>query len=804
MKDRLKAIFGDDSLSDLRTVLKAGSKKKKKKTKKKGSIRKALAGMTAGGATARPTDAAALAFDRSKKKSSKKSSKKKKNKSSSSKKKKKGSLRKALAAMIDGEAKERSTDAAALAFDRKNASKKKKPVDAPPAAGAAAAAAAGNAEAKPVRVDAPTYLMKLPEFPPLDTKHETFVKWVTHAFARFKWAAPKLEDACSKKKGGDDRAVALSHTQQFIRHYLTPRTPHKGLLLVVSTGGGKTCTGVALTENFPRVIWVTKRNLINNIWRAMADDLCSQILREWKASGRAIPAELSERLRLLRDHGVNWIEPMTYRQFGNAVRPGKPTAMGEKLIKTSPKGAADPLAGALVVVDESHNLYDPKLPSYQRPNMKHIEAALDRSYSVSGKDSVKVLLMTATPGDLPEQVMGQLNLLIPKSRGKLPATRKAIMEHFIQPSGKPSGRLMNNLTQKVSGMVSYLNAMKDPSKFAQVEREETIKVTLSQVQEKAVAACLGQPLGLGRNGKPLTGSRKKPKDAGLCIRRRLITAERKAGETFDGAGFAPAALQKRLPEISPRMLALLDNIARLDKADRAKHGKVFKHVIFSDLRGGWGEKVVASALIASGRYNHIVKKKGSKLVLDPTPVAGKTNFAVLTTMSLYGGLPVTPKLAKDLIDGDVGLFNQPDNSHGKHCQILVINDDYQVGIDAFDVRYIHFVSPVLTDVTRTQVEGRGTRFCGSRGLPFEPGKGWVLHAFTYAGDWATPEGANKLGAGGTKTPFEVAKENLTGADVLALRFNNVLLNTLYRSAVDFNLNAAINGPIGVASLGRHD
>ena len=56
--------------------------------------------------------------------------------------------------------------------------------------------------------------------------------------------------------------------------------------------------------------------------------------------------------------------------------------------------------------------------------------------------------------------------------------------------------------------------------------------------------------------------------------------------------------RERLKYVSPKLLTLLDEIDRQDRADIAKFGHTFKHFIFSSIKSGTGgAKIIATALI---------------------------------------------------------------------------------------------------------------------------------------------------------------------------------------------------------------
>jgi hypothetical protein len=608
-------------------------------------------------------------------------------------------------------------------------------------------------------------------FPSLTLSHKNYVLAVSKALRRYQWKIPGLVSSCNTP-------FKISPTQDFIRHYVTPRNPLKGILLVVDTGGGKTCAAVGLAVNFKRVIWVTQgRQNYNGVFKSIFADLCSGITREWKAMGRTVPSDIADKLLMLKAHGNEWIMPTTYRRFSNAVKLGSVTPLALTLVRTSPRGREDILSEAVVIFDESHLMVDHlKLNLVHRPNMKYIEDALERSFSVSGDLSVKSVLLSATPAEDASVLFKQLNLLIPRSSGKFPTTMAEILKRY-QKNGRVSPQGKELFLSKTKGLISYLHSTNDKTKFAQVKRMPPITVVLSKVVTKPIQACLANNL----------------RYPGKCIQKKLNFTELTLTDFFDKPRFNPKSLWNKLPSISPRFFALYNKIKSLDQTDKQRNGHTFKHIIFSDVRNGFGAKAIASGLIASGHYNMIIKSNGSSLYVDTTPVNNKTNITVLTTAGLYkksggGSSHMTNKILNQIIGADTGVFNSKENNHGKLCQLLILNDDFSTGIDVFDVKYLHIFNPQVTQTNTTQIEGRGTRFCGSKNLKFVKGQGWVLQVYTYIGELDAKQ-KQKFKVNST---LQLIKENLTGFDIKAESFNNDMRNLAFTSSVDYLLNSAIN------------
>ena len=106
----------------------------------------------------------------------------------------------------------------------------------------------------------------------------------------------------------------------------------------------------------------------------------------------------------------------------------------------------------------------------------------------------------------------------------------------------------------------------------------------------------------------------------MCVRQKSNWSKRSKIYRFDELDFNPQTLLKDIPEKSPKLDILLKKIDELDRQDMKKHGKKFKHFIFSDLKSSsYGAKILASALIAKGMklgYNAKLKPGIKKKVTE--------------------------------------------------------------------------------------------------------------------------------------------------------------------------------------------
>ncbi len=213
------------------------------------------------------------------------------------------------------------------------------------------------------------------------------------------------------------------------------------------------------------------------------------------------------------------------------------------------------------------------------------------------------------------------------------------------------------------------------------------------------------------------------KSVAECIREVENWSSYENEHKLDHLSFQPAVVKKQLTLLSPKIDAILQKIKELDKTDLEKDGHLYKHLIFSDLKAAGGAKSIASAFIANGF--HLVYD--SKLILEDPIKPSPNNFALLTSSKLYQkdvGIRFRRKV--------LNLFNErPNNIFGEQIRFLILDAGFKEGVDVFDIRYIHILETPITNADKKQIIGRGTRFCGQKGLEFNKQSGWPLYVYQY-------------------------------------------------------------------------
>ena len=294
-------------------------------------------------------------------------------------------------------------------------------------------------------------------------------------YKQFLWKKVKMENLCISKEPSKESqeknsgAILLTYTpsQDFIRHFFSPQAPVKGILMNWSVGTGKTAAAIAAaSRNFEpagyTILWVTRATLKNDIWKNMFNQVANESIREKIQNGFSMPKNIKDQMKLL---GKSWrIRPISYKQFSNLIL--KQNEYYERLVREN--GKEDPLRKTLLIIDEAHKLYGGgDLSTIERPDMNALHTSLMHSYAVSGEDSCRLLLMTATPiTENPIELVQLVNLCkLPEEQ--MPHTFESFSDDYLDENGNFTNKGEYRFLNDIAGHISYLNREKDARQFAQ-------------------------------------------------------------------------------------------------------------------------------------------------------------------------------------------------------------------------------------------------------------------------------------------------------------------------------------------------
>lgn len=322
--------------------------------------------------------------------------------------------------------------------------------------------------------------------PSTKLRYNELVSYIQKYYNAYKWPLVKLQNDCISPVNVKSNAfVEFTKSQDFVRHYFTPKSVYKGLLLWNSMGSGKTCTAIATaTTSFEpqgyTILWVTRHTLKEDMWKNMFDSVCSLVLQErLKREDKTMPKTRTEQMKLLSNQ---WIMPMSYKQFANMIT-GK-NDFYNKLVARN--GKEDILRKTLVIIDEAHKLYAPDLKTQERPNPKVLKELIHRSYTISKDNSVRILMMTATPIlDDPMSLIKLLNFIRLPTEA-LPEDMDKFMDIYCDESGHFTGKGTEKFFNDIAGTISYLNRQRDARQFAYPVFENIFVPMSSSTVEKPI------------------------------------------------------------------------------------------------------------------------------------------------------------------------------------------------------------------------------------------------------------------------------------------------------------------------------
>jgi len=317
----------------------------------------------------------------------------------------------------------------------------------------------------------------VPRVPTKFMTYENMQRFVKKYYKRFKYPTPKLENACvpkprkDKKKakaaaegGAAEQIIAsFTPTQDFMRHFFRPESAVKGMLVWSSVGTGKTCSGIAVaSDSFEKegytILWVTRHTLKSDVAKNQFGIVCNVGLQQRLRDGlKVTPKDLPNA----------WMKPISYKQFSNMLL--KKNSIYSEMVARN--GEEDPLYKTLIIIDEAHKLYTTELSATEKPDMEIMEAMLQNSYTVSGKDSARLLLMTGTPyTKSPMEMISLLNLLRPGVEGvgtaKFPTDYDTFAKEYLDDNSTFTAEGRAKFLDEISGYISYLDRTKDARSFS--------------------------------------------------------------------------------------------------------------------------------------------------------------------------------------------------------------------------------------------------------------------------------------------------------------------------------------------------
>ena len=259
-----------------------------------------------------------------------------------------------------------------------------------------------------------------------------FLKDFSQKFKEFSYPKPTFKDNCNFTE------PKLTISQKLYKEIIKPDLEEKkkeGLLIYAGTGFGKTLSALLIAKNYKShnytVIYVTRTTLKDNITKDL------------------------EKAGMTKEDIIN----CSYKQFSNIFI--KKGGIYKKLEKRNTTNILD---NCLVIVDEAHKIFGKNLKPQEMHNTDNFIKLLKSGYS---SDKFKIVLMTATPIEKePMEGVKLLNLLFPENI--FSEEKNEFEKEFLNEFGGFTKKGAEIFSEKIKGIVSYIDTTKDITRFPQV------------------------------------------------------------------------------------------------------------------------------------------------------------------------------------------------------------------------------------------------------------------------------------------------------------------------------------------------
>lgn len=484
---------------------------------------------------------------------------------------------------------------------------------------------------------------RLPSDWPVDLRQPGLKKYLLNYYAKSKdqWPvktmplrAPTGENRCVKTTASEPRMTVPQALLHAVARGMTP--VNHGLLAWHSTGSGKTCSAAAIMDAY----WKDPRKEIVFCTSIEAKatnppDTFSKCLNTFLKRG------VSEAAMTRRVKFFSFAQLAHYLQLHRGSGPASDRAKRAKLLEN-----------AVLIIDEVQNLLKP-LPNQVTEHKVLYDYLVNNSL-----DNLHVYILTATPGETPQDIADLLNL---------------IRDRRVPPI-KPNEPI-DVFKEKIRGLVQWYDTNHDYSRFPRVTFKEPNTCNMSESHYAAYVKALREDLAKKQVSFP------NAKYFALSRKYSNHTHTRNNGPLTN--------FSCKIPQIH-------------DKLRKYPDQKHWIYSAFYENRGyGQGIMAVKNTLMSELGYEELTPRMAKQMVSTGN-FSAKPRFCVLTTTNL-----ANRNQQADLLE----VYNHDLNVNGAMCHVMLASQKYNEGVDLKAVRHIHLLEPLLTEGMRQQAIGRARRSC---------------------------------------------------------------------------------------------
>lgn len=500
-----------------------------------------------------------------------------------------------------------------------------------------------------------------------------------------------------------------------------PRGSNRGLLVYHGVGSGKLCTATAVMEAF----WdVPKKNIVflSSIEGIASNppsvfyECATRYLPRFKQVLQDIPEDqhMAKIEEMFKERNVRFF---TFAQLAHYLLIANPL----KVKPDQEEAHRNFLKNSILIIDEVHNIFKPL------PHQRFEHTALKKFLSDPNNkyiENMNIAVLTATPGDTPEDVVELINFVRDK---RAPLIKVPNMD---------DPKSVKEFSESISGLISYFDVASDVSKYPRVLYEKPHMAPMSMTQyTKYIEA--------------LTDTKTDEKDLEKLEKEDKVDRYYKAARKYSNMLFNMEP-KMQLKEFSSKLPLLIENIKKYPNE---------KHYIYSTFfenrgYGGQGILAIAKTLEKELKYEKIDYKQARAFNhKKDLPKPKKRYMLAITNELKSGGAPPSrkekqkiPKTVNehehDKKHDSVGdhlkeltrLYNHPANKNGDYIHVFLASQKYNEGVDFKAIRHIHIFEPFLSFNKENQTIGRGSRYCSHYNLDIAKGE-WTVKIHKYIADF---------------------------------------------------------------------
>lgn len=458
----------------------------------------------------------------------------------------------------------------------------------------------------------------------------------------------------------------------------------RGMLAWHSTGSGKTNTAAGIMDAF----WDTDRQIIfASSIAALASnppykfhELCMKFFGRFQmhpykgsddAQSLAIIAEAFKKRRVrflsfakLSNRVAKAIEYKKLHKLSGGAGKAKEKTHDEIL---SGDDYVD-LDKCILIIDEVHNLFKP-LPN-QKQQHEFLEAQLT---DPKRHPNLKIVILTATPGDTIPEVMKLLNII--RKPADLPIT----------PPDITSSKDVSRFKKQIRNIISYFDMSGDDTKFPTLYDSPPVKYPMSEIQYEKYLEAYKSLTALHKNYESLAKKNQ--------LSKYYEPLRKYSNMLFN--------FQKdmALNDFSAKLPHLLNKLQELHDT---------KHYIYSSFAsragyGGHGVYAIAKELEKIG-YKKLTVQEAKKLKNKLPPPAKRYIMATNVDLGEDGN-------AGDNLTELLKVYNHPANKDGALIHVMLASNKFNESIDLKDVSHMHFFEAFIEMASEKQALGRAVRYC---------------------------------------------------------------------------------------------